>query len=198
MKGAHLQFQLQGNVQLSSAMRGEERKAKCTYSPYNITIKQDYLNSHAKKIKCSLFKKLPFLLKLFFTSCSFTKPLNLQNLCLSLLPVTVIHFDPMSPSFLLLPSSSLRPPQSCSMGRQKSQPFLSSSPSRALSLIPLVLCNLQSLCLSLARSPWLFLHGQGSPFHLPPLHSPFQSGSESPVPRTSSSPNPAQPRPCEP
>lgn len=54
------------------------------------------------------------------TSCSFTKPLNLQNLCLSLLHITVIHFDLMSPSFLLLPSSSLRPLQSCSRGRQKS------------------------------------------------------------------------------
>lgn len=163
MKGAHFKSQLQGKVQLLSAPRGEERKAKITYSPYNKTIK-GLPEKPYKKFKCSLFKRLTFLLKLF-GSCSFTKPLNLQNL--PLLHIAVIHFDPMSPSLLLFPSSSLKSLQFCLMGKQKSQTFLSSSPSRALSLILLGLCDLYSLCLLLPRLSRLLLHcilhSSGSP-----------------------------------
>ena len=81
-----------------------------------------------------MFKRLLF--QVFFSSCSFTKPLDLCNTPLCL-PAN--HSDPISPHIPILLTA---PPQlssrlrSCSMGTHKSlNPFLSSSLPRALSLI---------------------------------------------------------------
>lgn len=190
MKGAHFKSQLQGKVQLSSTQRGKERKAKVTYLSYNKTIKQDYLKSHAKKFKWPLFKRLPLLLKLFFTSCSFTKPLNLQNLFLSLLHITVIHFDPIFPiAPLQLPKAS-----TVLLNGEAETSALSLLLTSQSIIFAITWVDLYSPCLFLARFRWLLLHWQNSHFHLHTLPSPcLEPTWVPPLPCTSSSSNTLQP-----
>lgn len=65
-EGAHFKSQLQRKVQLSSAPRGEERKAKISYSPYNKTIKQDYLKNHTNNSNVHCSRDYHFFNLLFF------------------------------------------------------------------------------------------------------------------------------------
>lgn len=71
MKGAHFKSQLHGKVQLSSAQRGE--KSKNHLLPIWQDNKTGLSEEPCKKLKCSSFKRLPFLLKLFFYLLFFHK-----------------------------------------------------------------------------------------------------------------------------